>query len=181
MRRDPDALFATRKTKTVPFDFVLEELAALDPWTRPMFGCTAVYIEEKIVFVLRDKKDDDDNGVWIATTKEHHESLRHDLPKMRSITVLGVGETGWQVLPSTPTSSRRACSGRAASFWQETRGSGRCRRRKGGRRQTGRRRDEREHALAEAAKRTVNLVKCSSRREKRCSATMQARCATATG
>jgi hypothetical protein len=37
--------------------------------------------------------------VWIATTKEHHVSLRRKLPNLRSITVFGVGESGWQVLP----------------------------------------------------------------------------------
>jgi hypothetical protein len=101
MRRDPDALFAARPAnKKVPFDFVLEELAALEPWTRPMFGCTAVYVAEKIVFILRAGKKDDDNGVWVATTKEHHGTLRRELPNLRSITVFGVGETGWQVLPN---------------------------------------------------------------------------------
>ena len=97
-RRHPDDLFAVRKTKAIPFEFVLEELASVDPWTRPMFGCTAVYVEERIVFILRDKKDRDD-GVWVATTKEHHASLRRELPNLRSITVFGVGETGWQMLP----------------------------------------------------------------------------------
>jgi hypothetical protein len=114
LRRDPDALFAARKKKTkVPFDFVLDELADLGPWTRPMFGCTAVYVEEKILFVLRDKNDQD-TGVWIATTKEHHASLRRELPNMRSIKVLGAGETGWQVLPANADdfeeSVLRACA-----------------------------------------------------------------------
>ena len=97
-RRHPDDLFAVRKTKPIPFEFVLDELAGVEPWTRPMFGCTAVYVEERIVFILRDKKDRDD-GVWIATTKEHHVSLRRELPNLRSIAVFGVGETGWQLLP----------------------------------------------------------------------------------
>jgi hypothetical protein len=97
-RRHLDDLFAVRKTKAISFEFVLDELAGVEPWTRPMFGCTAVYVEEKIVFILRDKKDRDD-GVWIATTKEHHVSLRRELPNLRSITVLSVGESGWQVLP----------------------------------------------------------------------------------
>ena len=96
--RHPDDLFAVRKTKAIPFDFVLDGLAGLDPWTRSTFGCTAVYVEERIVFILRSKKDRDD-GVWVATTKEHHASLRRELPNLRSITVFGVGETGWQVLP----------------------------------------------------------------------------------
>jgi hypothetical protein len=99
MRRDPDALFAARKTKAIPFDFVLDELAALDPWTRPMFGCTAVYVDDKIVFILRSGKSDADNGVWIATTREHHDALRRELRGLRSIDVLGGGaETGWQML-----------------------------------------------------------------------------------
>jgi hypothetical protein len=83
-----------------PFDFVLDELASLEPWTRPMFGCTAVYVGDKIVFVLRDKKKDTDNDVWVATTNDHHASLRRELPSLRSIAVFGTGETGWQVLPA---------------------------------------------------------------------------------
>jgi hypothetical protein len=97
-RRDRDALFAARDAKKVPFDFVLEELAPLGPWTRPMFGCTAVYVEEKIVFILREKEGGADNGVWVATTREHHQSLRRELPILRSIAVLGSGVTGWQML-----------------------------------------------------------------------------------
>jgi hypothetical protein len=103
LRRNADALFAVRKPpKKLPFDFVLEELAVLGPWTRPMFGCHAVYIDEKIVFVLRQKGNPKcDDGVWIATTVEHHETLRAEMPSMRSISVLaGGGVTGWQVLPA---------------------------------------------------------------------------------
>lgn len=86
--------------KRVPFDFVLDELASLNPTTRPMFGCTAVYVGEKIVLVLRQKDaPSEDNGVWLATTHEHHEALRKDFPNMRSITVFGDGgPSGWQVL-----------------------------------------------------------------------------------
>ncbi len=82
-----------------PYDFVLDELAPLSPWTRPMFGCTAVYAAERILLVLRDRGKDDDDGVWVATTREHHATLRQALPSLRSISVLGPGETGWQVLP----------------------------------------------------------------------------------
>ena len=103
VRSDPDALFATRRRpKKVPFDFVLAELEELGPVTRPMFGCHAVYVDDKIVFILRDKSDPrDDDGVWVATTREHHAALRRDLPSLRSITVLaGGGVTGWQILPA---------------------------------------------------------------------------------
>jgi hypothetical protein len=66
-----------------------------------MFGCLAVYVDDKIVLVLRDKPGSaEDNGVWLATTKEHHASLRAHFPSMRSIRVLGREVTGWQVLPA---------------------------------------------------------------------------------
>jgi hypothetical protein len=95
-----DALFAVKQRKAVPHEFVLEALAALSPQTRPMFGCLAVYVEDKIVLILRDKRDKTaDNGVWLATTEEHHESLRREFPNMRSIQILGKKVTGWQVLP----------------------------------------------------------------------------------
>jgi len=87
--------------KPIPHKFVLDTISSLSPWTRPMFGCLAVYVENKIVLILRDKPDHTgDNGVWLATTSEHHESLRGDFPTMRSIQVLGGGVTGWQVLPA---------------------------------------------------------------------------------
>ena len=96
-----DALFRVKPHKAVPFEFVLDALSALSPYTRPLFGCLAVYVQDKIMLVLRDKRTSTvDNGVWLATTREHHESLRRDFPGMRSIKVLGKEVTGWQVLPA---------------------------------------------------------------------------------
>ena len=96
-----DPLLAGKPRKRIPYEFVLEALAELSPWTRPMFGCTAVYVEEQIVLVLREKAGiSPDNGVWLATTLDHHDSLRRDFPNMRSIEVLGKKVTGWQVLPA---------------------------------------------------------------------------------
>ena len=95
----PDEIVLRRKN--IPYEFVLDALVELDPWTRPMFGCLAVYVEEKIVLALRDRPNyTDDNGVWIATTIEHHKTLKKNLPSMRSIGVLGKDITGWQILPA---------------------------------------------------------------------------------
>jgi hypothetical protein len=100
MPRQKDPL-GLKPRKAVPYEFVLDALSPLCPWTRPMFGCLAVYVEDKIVLILRDKPSSAvDNGVWLATTPEHHESLRHDFPNMRSIKILGKKVTGWQVLPA---------------------------------------------------------------------------------
>jgi hypothetical protein len=101
--------FSVEQHKIAPHEFVLDALASLSPETRSMFGCLAVYVEEKIVLVLRDKPDNTaDNGVWLATTKEHHESLRREFPNMRSIQILGKGVTGWQVLPADSPDFERA-------------------------------------------------------------------------
>lgn len=103
-----------RQRKTTPHEFVLEAIAALEPRTRSMFGCVAVYVKEKIVLFLRDKASSPaDNGVWLATTVEHHASLRREFPAMRSIQLLGKDVTGWQVLPAEAPdfekSALRAC------------------------------------------------------------------------
>ncbi len=92
---------AGKQRKTVPHEFVLDAISELLPTTRPMFGCLAVYVADKIVLILRDKPGATaDNGVWLATTEEHHDSLRHEFPNMRSIQLFGKKVTGWQVLPA---------------------------------------------------------------------------------
>ena len=97
----PDAGLALKPRKAIPHEFVLEAIAERSPRTRSMFGCLAVYVEDKIVFLLRDKRDKTpDDGVWLATTQEHHESLRREFPNTRSIQVFGKPVTNWQVLPS---------------------------------------------------------------------------------
>ncbi len=81
------------------FEFVLEALLPAEPIVKQMFGCHAIYVGEKIVTILRDRPSHtEDNGVWMATELEHHESLKSDFPSMRSITVFGPTST-WQVLP----------------------------------------------------------------------------------
>jgi hypothetical protein len=112
--RPEDAFFAVKKRKPAPHQFVLDAIASLSPVTRPMFGCLAVYIGNKIVLFLRDKAAAPmDNGVWLATTEQHHESLRREFPNMRSIQVLKKKVTHWQVLPADAVdfeeSALRAC------------------------------------------------------------------------
>ena len=88
-----DRLSTIKRRKVVPHEFVLDAIAAMSPETRPMFGCLAVYVGDKIVLILRDKHDKTaDNGVWLATTQEHHESLRREFPNMRIDS--NIGEEG---------------------------------------------------------------------------------------
>lgn len=108
-----DPSFAPKR-KPVPHEFVLDAIAPVITRTRSMFSCLAVYVGEKIVFALRDRPTHvADNGVWLATTHEHHESLRRELPSMRSIQVLGKEITGWQLIPADApdfeSAALRAC------------------------------------------------------------------------
>ncbi len=110
-----EADFALKRPKSAPHEFVLDALAGQAPVTRPMFGCLAVYIGEKIVLILRDRPDSpEDNGVWLATTAEHHKSLKRDFPSMRSIQLFGLETTHWQVLavdtPDFEQAALRACA-----------------------------------------------------------------------
>jgi hypothetical protein len=85
----------------VPFPFILELLYSQEPRVKPMFGAHAVYVREKIVLIMRNKETHPEaNGIWIATSKEHHASLKKELPTMHSVYLLsdGKGETGWQMI-----------------------------------------------------------------------------------
>lgn len=94
------SLFPVRR-KPVPYAFVLDALEALAPQTRPFFGCLAVYVGPRIVLILREKSGGTaDDGVWLATTGEHHESLRREFPNMRSIALFATDVTHWQLLPA---------------------------------------------------------------------------------
>lgn len=96
-----ERIMSGKRAAAIPHEFVLEALEALHPWTRPMFGSIAVYVDEKFVLILRDRpKSPRDNGVWLATSREHHDSLRQEFPQMRSIAVFETDVTSWQVLPA---------------------------------------------------------------------------------
>lgn len=97
------------KKKKVAFDFVLEELYSLEPTVKPMFGSHAVYVRDKIVLILRCRESYEfDNGVWLATSREHHASLKKDFPGMRSIALFGGAESEWQNLSADNESFEEA-------------------------------------------------------------------------
>ncbi|HUS01982.1 MAG TPA: hypothetical protein VMY77_09660 [Chitinophagaceae bacterium] len=102
--------------KNIPFEFVFDYLMPLEVTVKPMFGLWALYVNEKIILVLRERKDHPDtNGVWVATNEEHHKSLKNDLPSLRSFSIYSkaINETEWQMLPldgnDFEASVRKAC------------------------------------------------------------------------
>ena len=90
------------KRKNIPFEFVLDYLTPLDFTVKQMFGMWAIYVNDKIMLILRDRKDfENTNGVWVATSQEYHNSIKTDLPSLTSISNYsgGLKETEWQLLP----------------------------------------------------------------------------------
>lgn len=82
---------STKRQKR-PFPFLLDELeqSPLAPRlrTRPMFGSLAIYVDERIVFILRKKQQPDtlrDDGLWIAAPPAHQPSLILGMPSLRPI------------------------------------------------------------------------------------------------
>ena len=86
--------------KAIPFEFVLDELSSLDLQTRPMFGCTAVYVGSKIVLVLRKKeKRDTDTGIWVCIPDEQVVEMKKRFPMLRGVSFFENENSAWQNLP----------------------------------------------------------------------------------
>jgi hypothetical protein len=93
-----DPLGAKKKT---PFAFALDELDALSPTIKPMFGGFAVYIGEKMILFLYDKeKWPDFRGVSLATTPEHYRSLALEFSSTPEAEPRKIGERPWLLIPT---------------------------------------------------------------------------------
>jgi hypothetical protein len=91
-----------KKTRSIPYEFILEELAGLDVHTRPMFGCTAIYVGDKIVLVLRKKeKMDLDTGVWVCIPDEFVDEMKKKFPILKGVTFFENENSAWQCLRET--------------------------------------------------------------------------------
>ncbi|MFT5751216.1 MAG: hypothetical protein ACI828_001354 [Flavobacteriales bacterium] len=82
-----------------PYPFFLDLLYPIPLRHKKMFGVDAYYVEDKMMFALREKeKNPVDNGIWIATKKEHHQQLRQKLKGCKNIETTGI--KAWLMLPS---------------------------------------------------------------------------------
>ena len=87
--------------RQVPFSFVLEELVSLRPTIKRMFGFTYVYLDDKLLFSLRDSLTrPGSNGMWLYTTAEHLDSLRSEFPQLSRRYLWRSGKSAWVILAS---------------------------------------------------------------------------------
>jgi hypothetical protein len=86
--------------KPAPYNFVFDYLPD-NIIVRPMFGMYYIYLNKKLMLILRKAgKNLDLNGIWVTTSKQHHQSLQNDVPGLTDF-VLDNGEThdsGWRFL-----------------------------------------------------------------------------------
>ena len=88
--------------KAIPFEFILEALERLDLNIKPMFGAYGVYLEGKILFILRKKdKQDLDTGMWLCIPDDLVVEVKKEFPILKDLTLFGKSPTAWQVLRET--------------------------------------------------------------------------------
>ncbi|HEX5659472.1 MAG TPA: hypothetical protein VFX59_19890 [Polyangiales bacterium] len=108
----PDLFAPARPGPSVAFEFVLDALEGLPLSTRAMFGSTAVYVGEQVVFILR-KRGDGDDGVWLAFEPGREDEVQRALPNLVRIDALP-NVRNWRKLaashPSFEDDVNQACA-----------------------------------------------------------------------
>ena len=90
-----------KSKEPLPFPFILDQVISLRPTIKRMFGFTYVYLEDRLLFSLRQSsKHRSSNGIWLFTTTEHLESLRNEFPQLSRHYRWRSGNNGWVILPS---------------------------------------------------------------------------------
>jgi hypothetical protein len=85
--------------KRIPFQFVLDELMSIRPVVKQMFGFTYLYLDDRLLFGLREQPaKPNTNGIWIFTEAEHLDSLRREFPLLSRHYFWKSGNKGWVVL-----------------------------------------------------------------------------------
>ena len=89
------------RTKPIPFPFIIDELSSLRPTLSKVFGFTHVYLEDKLLFSLRDSATQrGTNGMWLYTTSEFGNSLMAEFPDLPRRQLWRSGKNAWVVLAS---------------------------------------------------------------------------------
>ena len=84
----------------MPHEFILDFLSPLDVVVRKMFGNHAIYVGNKIFLATRENKENTiNNGIWIGTSFDHHDSLIKQFPSIRNLQAYNVKK--WLLLPSS--------------------------------------------------------------------------------
>ena len=84
--------------KPMPFNFLLDYLLA-GIIVKPAIGMFNIYFDKKIVLIFRKTgKNPQHNGIWISTKKEHHDSLKAEIPAITNFELEEGFDTTWLLL-----------------------------------------------------------------------------------
>ena len=87
--------------RRTPFSFVIDELESLRPTVRSVFGFTHVYLDDKLLFSLRDATNQPgSNGMWLYTTTEHADGLAREFTDLPRRQIWRSGKKAWIILAS---------------------------------------------------------------------------------
>ncbi|MGI8919334.1 MAG: hypothetical protein ACR2H6_12110 [Pyrinomonadaceae bacterium] len=89
------------KRKRIPFPFVIDELESLRLTARSVFGFTHFYLDDKLLFSLRESATQPgSNGMWLYTTTEHADGLAREFSDLPRRQIWRSGKKAWIVLAS---------------------------------------------------------------------------------
>lgn len=98
----------------IPFDFIYEFLPAEKIEIKKMFGHQCLYFEGLMVMFMISKSGNSDNGICLATSKQHLKSLNKEIKSLRHLESYGREATNWRLIPSDSnefeSDSEIACS-----------------------------------------------------------------------
>lgn len=84
--------------KPMPFEFLLNYLPP-GIVVKPAIGMFYIYSDGKIVFIFRKTaKNPQHNGIWISTRREHHVSLKEQIPAITHFELEDGFDTTWLLL-----------------------------------------------------------------------------------
>jgi hypothetical protein len=87
--------------KPMPFDFLLDYLPA-GIIVKPAIGMFYIYYDRKIVLIFRlVGKNPQHNGIWISTKREHHTSLKTEIPAITDFVFDDEFDTDWLLLSNS--------------------------------------------------------------------------------
>ncbi len=98
----------------LPYDFILKDLYPLRPTIKKMLGCYALMEGKKLLMLLRDREERPEfNGVFIATSPAHFETLQQEIHTSRMTFDLDGDENSWifisEDLDSFKEKVKKAC------------------------------------------------------------------------
>ena len=83
----------------MPHKFILDYLKPKQPLVKKIFENYAVYIEDKIFLTTRrNLKKPCDDGIWVGTSTDYHQSLREQFPSLTNLNLYNIKK--WLFLPA---------------------------------------------------------------------------------